>query len=380
MNSRERVLATLNGQVSDRVPIGEYAVDFDTVEKIIGHETYFRCKAKSKIAFWEGRHDEVAESYAKDHIELLEKLDLDIVNFGCEACWQIPLETDEPAPRKVDDTTWEDKYGRVYKYTSAAEDIVCIYDPVMENAKFSIEDYEGPPEPVVRDDRCWKIVDTVVQRFKDEKFICGPSGGELGVVLLGGMERGFVELLQNPDIVKAATKYMLAQQNRADEVLVHPEADGVLWAQDWGYKTGPFISPVMFKEIFLEANKARVENLHNKYGKKVLKHCCGNTQQLLDFFIEIGFDAYQSIQPTAGMDICEVKKAYGDKITLWGGVAVENIIAGTADDVRWDVRRAMHFAKPGGRFILGISHSVAVGSKYENYMAMLDEYHKLCDY
>ena len=80
------------------------------------------------------------------------------------------------------------------------------------------------------------------------------------------------------------------------------------------------------------------------------------------------------------MDICEVKRSHGDKITLWGGVAVEHVLGGTAEQVRQDVRRAMSCAKSGGRFILGTSHSVAVGSNYDNYMAMLDEYHKWCDY
>ena len=103
-------------------------------------------------------------------------------------------------------------------------------------------------------------------------------------------------------------------------------------------------------------------------------------RELLDDFIEIGYDAYQSIQGTAGMDICAVKRSHGDRITLWGGVAVEHIIAGTAEQVREDVRRAMGCAKPGGRFILGSSHSIAVGSNYENFMAMLDEHRKHCDY
>jgi hypothetical protein len=40
----------------------------------------------------------------------------------------------------------------------------------------------------------------------------------------------------------------------------------------------------------------------------------------------------------------------------------------------------MACAKPGGRFILGASHSIAVGTKYDNFMAMLDEYTKLCQY
>ena len=80
------------------------------------------------------------------------------------------------------------------------------------------------------------------------------------------------------------------------------------------------------------------------------------------------------------MDICALKKNYGDKITLWGGASLENLIGGTSEDVRRDIRRAMECAKPGGRFIFGTSHSVAVGSRYENFMAMLDEYRKRAPY
>jgi len=379
MTSKQRVLATLEGNIPDRVPIGEFAIDFDTVEKIIGHETYLRAKAKSQVAFWEGRHDEVAESYLRDHIELHEKLELDIVTFPM-ATWQIPPETDDPPPRRIDDTTWEDRYGRIYKYSDISEDITCIKDPVLEQKQFTVAEFEREPEPPQRDERSWKIVDAVIQRFKDEKFICGPEGGEIGIVMLGNMERGLIELIRQPEVVRAATRFLLRQQNLADELFIHPDADGILWGADFGYKTGPFISPAMFKEFFLEPNKARVKNIHEKYGKKVLKHCCGNNNALLDFFIEIGYDAYQSIQATAGMDICELKKNYGDKITLWGGVLLEHIVSGTPEEVRNDVRRAMKCAKQGGRFILGTSHSIAVGSNYDNYLAMLDEYHKWCDY
>jgi hypothetical protein len=379
MNSKERVLATLDGVIPDRVPIGEFSVDFDTVEKIIGHETYLRAKAKSRIAFWEGRHDEVAESYLRDHIELHEKLELDIITFPM-ATWEIPPLTEDQPPRRIDDGTWEDKYGRVFKYSDVTADITCVHDPVAAARVFTVEEYAGEPQAPAVDERSWHIVDTVIQRFKGEKFICGPCGGEIGLVLLGGMQRGFVELLDHPEVVKAAAAFMLKQQNLADETLVHPDADGVLWGDDFGYKSGPFISPAMFREFFFEPNRERVRNLHEKHNKKVLKHCCGNVQSLLDMFIEIGYDAYQAIQPTAGMDICEVKKSHGDRITLWGGVAVEHIIGGTTEQVRQDVRRAMHCAKDSGRFILGTSHSVAVGSNYDNYMAMLDEYHKLCNY
>jgi uroporphyrinogen-III decarboxylase len=61
-------------------------------------------------------------------------------------------------------------------------------------------------------------------------------------------------------------------------------------------------------------------------------------------------------------------------------VAVENLVGGTPEAVRADVRRAMAACKPGGRFILGSSHSIAVGTRWENHQAMLDEWRRLADY
>ncbi len=379
MTSKERVAAALEGRIPDRVPYAEFAVDFDTVERVLGHETFLRAKAKSQIAFWEGRHDEVAQSWVEDHIALHKKLPLDIVTFP-QATWELAPATDEPAPRRIDASTWEDREGRVYRLSEATQDITCVYDPVRDAKVFTAAEFEKDPEPVRRDERSWRILDTVIREFKGEKFISGPSGGSVGIVLLGGMERGLLELAANPAAVRAATSYFVRQQNAADAVLIHPDSDAVMWAEDLGYKTGPLIGPAMFRDFFLEANKERVRNVKGKYGKKILKHCCGNINMLMDFFVEIGFDAYQSIQPTAGMDICRLKKDYGDRIALWGGVAVENLVGGTPEDVRSDVRRAMACAKPGGRFILGASHSIAVGTKYANFMALLDEHSKLCQY
>ena len=379
MNSKQRVLTVLQGGIPDRVPIGEFAIDFDTVEKILGHETYLRAKAKSQIAFWEGRHDEVAQSYLEDHIALHEKLDIDIITFPM-ATWEIPPESDEPPPRKIDDNTWQDRFGRIYKYSPITADITCIKDPVLEQTVFKKEDYLQEPVAARRDERSWKILDAVVQHFKDEKFICGPSGGEIGIFPIGGMERGCIELMEQPEVVRAATQFLLKQQNLNDEIYIHKDSDAVLWGDDFGYQSGPFISPAMFKDFFLDAIKQRVRHIHENYKKKVMKHCCGNIWPLLDFFLEIGYDSYQSIQASAGMELCELKKNVGDRITLWGGVAVEHLMTGTPEDVRNDVRHAMQCAKQGGRFILGASHSIAVGSKYDNYMAMLDEYHKLCNY
>jgi hypothetical protein len=231
-----------------------------------------------------------------------------------------------------------------------------------------------------RDSRSWTVLEAVVGEFKDKKFICGPSGGIVGLVLPGGLEKASLTLLEEPELIAAATARLRREQDLADPVLIHPDSDAVLLAHDFGYKTGPFIGPEMFRRYFLEANKDRVLRLHRDYGKKVVLHSCGNVNSYLDFFVEMAIDAYQSIQSTAGMDICALKKSHGERFTLWGGVSLESLVAGTPDEVRREVRRAMACAKEGGRFILGTSHSIAVGSRYDNVMAMIDEYHKRADY
>lgn len=379
MNSKERVLAALEGRIPDRVPWGEFAVDFDTVERIIGHETYLRAKARSQIAFWEGRHDEVAESYRRDHIELHRRLELDIVTFPM-ATWEIPPERDDAPPRRIDDSTWEDRSGRVFKYSALTEDITCVRDPAYEARTFTLDDFRREPSVPERDSRSWAVLDAVVSEFKDKKFICGPSGGMVGLVLPGGLEKGSLALVEKPELIAAATARAQREQDLADPVLIHPDSDAILLAHDFGHKTGPFIRPQMFRRYFLEANKARVRRLYRDFGKKVVLHSCGNVNSYLDFFVEMGIDVYQSIQQTAGMDLCGLKKSHGARFALWGGVSLENLVAGTPDDVRRDVRRAMACAKEGGRFILGTSHSIAVGSRYDNVMAMIDEYHRLADY
>jgi uroporphyrinogen decarboxylase len=99
----------------------------------------------------------------------------------------------------------------------------------------------------------------------------------------------------------------------------------------------------------------------------------------MDMFIDAGVDCYQSLQTTAGMDIGMLKERFGKNLSFWGGVPLELLIGGTPEDIRKSVRYAIEKGAPGSGFILGPSHSIAKNTKYENFMAMLDEYVKLRD-
>ena len=68
------------------------------------------------------------------------------------------------------------------------------------------------------------------------------------------------------------------------------------------------------------------------------------------------------------MDIKELKRRVGEKITLWGGIMHEHINGATVDDIRADAEYCLKHAAPAGGFILGSSHSLAVGAKIENVL------------
>ncbi len=390
MTSKERVKAVLAGEVPDRVPWGEWAVDFDTVSKVIGHETFYRAKAKSQMAFWEGRRDEVVQSWKEDGIAFFRKMDcFDIINISAMASSVAPPK-DAPfeKPRKLDEGTWEFSDGTVYKYSDVTADLTKIHDPSVGTRDYSPEDFEGEPVAEPPDESCFEVVDAMIGEFGGERFMMGPSGSEVGIHIIGGsfeeggggFEHGLMQYLDNPETVKAAIRFEVAVANALDRHFIRPGQDAVGWGQDFSSTQGPFISPAMFREFVLPGITARVANIHDAHGIPVMKHACGNNHLLLDMFAEAGYDAYQSIQRSAGMDVADIKARYGGRFAAWGGIPVENLVSGAADDVRDDVRRAMDDYKPGGRYIFGSTHSIAVGTKYDNFMAMADEFEKRRDY
>ena len=131
MNSRERVLAALEHRPVDRLPLGFFAVDHDTVSKVLGRKTYLRAKAKSQVALWEGRRDEVAQSWREDAIEFYSKVDLiDIIPVHAMASSVLPPADYEPErPERIAEGIWRDRAGRIYRYSPQTEDITCIEDP-----------------------------------------------------------------------------------------------------------------------------------------------------------------------------------------------------------------------------------------------------------
>ena len=69
------------------------------------------------------------------------------------------------------------------------------------------------------------------------------------------------------------------------------------------------------------------------------------------------------------MSVKTLVKGYGDRLCVLGVVSLEWLIDGTPDDARREVRRCFEDAKDAPGFILGPSHSIAFGAKYDSPVA-----------
>jgi len=374
VNSKERVRAAIARQPVDRIPLGFYVVDYDIIERVIGHETYVRNKVRAQIAFWEGRRDEVVDSYKRDTVEFYRQIDLcDLLCFKEAPLVPPKGYLPEDPPRQVGDDLWRDSRGRIYKISQLSNEFVLVEDPTVWETEYSVAQFEDETSFSAPDPSVFEAVDYLVAELGMERYIAGSSGGLHAMVLLGNMERGLVEYALHPEVVKAAIGHARRKGEAMDGYYIRPGQDGVLFEEDTSGTNGPLISPRMYREFCYDALAARVRHV-KAAGKQVLMHNCGANRPLMDMFVAAGIDCYQSLQTNADMEIAGLLRDWGHSMAFWGGVAAELLISGTPAEVRANVRDVMERAGAYPGFILGPSHSIAKGTHYDNFMALLDEF------
>jgi len=368
MNSKQTVSDVLNIRTPKYVPLGTYLIDCDTVERVIGHETYVRNRIKTQLALWAGRRNEVVQSLKEDTTILFKRLPcIDIIIPQKEAQILPPADYIPPRITKINDSTWKDDKGTIYRSSYISNDITIIDRPPVK------DDFLQPKPP---DPSIFEAYNHLISMMRDEKFVAGVSGGFNIMPLPGGMESGLMAYIEDPDRMKRIIKHTVDTENYLDDYYIRDDIDAVFVEYDTGTTLSSIMSPNMFREFCYLAMKERIDHIKH-YHNKVLFHSCGNTWNLFDMFVDAGVDGYQSLQTGAGMDLDKLKKVYGNRVCFWGGVSVEVLLTGSMDDVRNNVRAAMEAGKPNGGFILGPSHSIAFGVPYDNFLTLLDEHDKL---
>lgn len=140
--------------------------------------------------------------------------------------------------------------------------------------------------------------------------------------------------------------------------------DAVCWPDDMGYKGTQFFSLDMYRELLKPFHKRAIDWAHAK-GVKARLHSCGNINPFIPELIEIGLDALNPLEVKAGMDPIHIKKTYGDRLVLHGGINAA--LWDRSDAVRAEMERIIPVLKQRGGYICSSDHSVPSSVSLEDF-------------
>jgi uroporphyrinogen-III decarboxylase len=125
--------------------------------------------------------------------------------------------------------------------------------------------------------------------------------------------------------------------------------------------------PGFFKKYILGPLRDYADLLHQK-GKFLMTHTDGENRLLLPLYLEAGFDIADSLCPFP-MTRCtlgEIRAAFADRITIWGGIPCVLLCPGSAswEEFRRYVDELLQRYGHESHFILGVSDMVSADAEW----------------
>ncbi len=173
-----------------------------------------------------------------------------------------------------------------------------------------------------------------------------------------------------PDLISEFLKLSTAREVR----IIHAIADArlspcALTYGDIGYNHGLMHSPAWLGKDFFPRIRELNDAWH-EHGVKCLFHSDGNIMSVMDDLMDTGIDGLNPIETLSGMNVGVLKRRYGDRIFLTGGIDMSQLLSGGTPEEVLEVCRATLEEAPNGYFI-GSTTEIDESSRLENVLAML---------
>ena len=314
MSPRERLICALTGRIPDRVPYFEYGIDAQVVQGAFGH------------------------------------------------CPDDPLEFNRLVGR-CDLEVWR-KPPIFARYKTTSDGRSHLVEGLIRTRSQYRELFKLPP-PL--DPQAFDEAARAVERRGEFAIGLVISLSADPVLLSMGFDGFAYALADDPGLVAEMldryadwTLELLAQYQKLD-------FDFVLCGDDVAHKTGPFMSPPVFREVFWP----RMKRLADAIGRPWIQHSDGDLRPIMEDWLALGMNAIHPIEPLA-MDIFDLKRRYGERLCLCGNFDINILSLGTAQETRREVRGKMEALMPGGRYVAASSTSIPAYVRPENFRAMVE--------
>ncbi len=137
-------------------------------------------------------------------------------------------------------------------------------------------------------------------------------------------ENIYMDLLGNRDGVSALLDKVHQFNLKVFEIWAKTDVDAITWNDDWGAQRALLISPRLWRGLFKPIYKDYVDLAH-QHGKYAFMHSDGYIADIIPDLIEIGVDALNS--QLFCMDIEELGRRYAGKLTFWGEIDRQRLLA-----------------------------------------------------
>jgi len=144
------------------------------------------------------------------------------------------------------------------------------------------------------------------------------------------------------------------------------QLDWVMFWEDMAYKTGPLISPAMFKRYCIPFYRKVMEQVHAAGIPVVMVDSDGDIRELIPLWLDVGVYVMHPMEVAAGMDVVEIRRQYGKRIGVFGGMD-KRALAGSREQIKAEVVPKLEACFGDGGFIPACDHAIPPDVSFDNY-------------
>ena len=381
MNSKERIITSLNHNEPDKVP---YDLAGTTVTAITKNAYIAAMK-----------HRELPETYDPEEVDpisqIITPIEENLLNLKSDTrrigAYRI---TDYKNRKRVNGKIWgvTDYYGCDWELNPSKD----IY---YNQISHPLEKYDTLSDGIDKlfhvdwDDYVKYLHDALDHQiqFADD-FCCVADRNTAGFtensLRIRGYEKWYIDTIIDEPGVEALLDIILKDKiNYWDALIdwatangVQNQIDVVSECDDLGSQSATIIDPAALRKLVIPRLKTLFTHIKKRLPQvKIFMHSCGAIRPILPDLIDAGLDILNPVQFTAvGMELEGLKKDFGDVLTFWGGgVDTQSTLnKKTPSDVRDEVKKVLDIMAPGGGFVFAPVHNILDDVSPENFWAMWD--------
>lgn len=367
MTSRERILAAMNFEIPDRVPV--------MCQMSIGHMLQ-QLPEVSPVDFWFD-----VKTFANGLIKLCQMYEFDgilVSLHGHFKNWREIINKSEKLGDKV--VVYLDDRKLVFSNDDLP--LPEFYDSIIFPSVDEVEVKNLPDEieyiPVssglhfkIDLENKFEIFQLIYEKVGDEFSIHGEITSPFDYLLdLLGYENALIALIENPDKCKLILQKFTDGLTKLATEMCNQKIDAIKISSP--FSGAGFISPKFYKEFVLPFEAQIIKTIKSK-GKFVYLHTCGAINDRLELMIESGVSGIECLdpKPLGDVDLIDAKRRLGKKAFIKGNIdSVNTLLNGSVDKIHQDVKEIIEIGKEGGGFILSTACSIAPCVPAENVKAL----------